>query len=181
MNRNSAAIKIAHITTATSFRGGERQLLWLHEELLKKNVSSFLLYRKKSCFAGKQIPSSCAHGITNYINVSGFIISFFIILRINPDILHCHDSISFTFGSIANIFLKKKIIMTRRTIFPIRRTLFNRWKYKRCNKIVAISNAVSKQCKKLYTDVSVSIIPSCVKPDIPKDDRKKKERIFWDT
>lgn len=154
--------KILHLSTGKLFRGGERQILWLHEGLLQQNIQSLLLYRKKSALAEKKIPNSMPHTLTNILNLTGFIRFLSICRKINPDIIHCHDSRAFTFGSIVSFLLKKNIIVTKRTIFPTRPTPFNKWKYRRCNAVIAISNAVLTECKKICGDNLITIIPSGV-------------------
>jgi glycosyltransferase involved in cell wall biosynthesis len=142
--------RILHITTGKDFRGGERQLLFLHEGLLGREIESFLLVRKKSALAAMSIRNKAAFG-------------FPAIKKIDPDIIHCHDSPSLTLGYIASVMFKKRLVFTRKTVFPIRDTWFNRLKYNRCFKIVAISNAVAALCRPVIRDQNkIEIIPDGV-------------------
>lgn len=171
--------KIVHITTGLRFRGGERQVLWLHLGLLKNGATSILLHRKISCFSKKDIPHAFSYNFVTYIDLIGYLKLFFQLKTVNPDIIHCHDSISFSFISLFNVILQKKVIYTRRAIFPIRKSIFNKWKFKHCDLVIAISQAVAKRCRLFVKkEKKVSIIPDGVKIDVRCPSKEESRKIF---
>lgn len=149
------------MTTGREFRGGERQVVFLHEGLLAANIQSILLFRKKSVLENMPIPCAQSHNLTGFPNILGFIRFMWQCHNLNPEIIHAHDSHAFTFASLVAFLLKKKILVTKRTVFTVKNTLFNRWKYSRCNGIIAISQAVKNKYRNLALHPKITIIPDC--------------------
>ncbi len=156
--------RILHLSCEPHFRGGERQLLWLHEGFLKRGFDSTLLFQKKSGLSEKKAGKAEPHALTTFINLFGIIAFIYQVKKLSPTIIHCHDSKAFTFGYMASRLLGIALLFTRRTVFPIRPTFFNKLKYNHAQSIVAISQAVAAYCKPIITKKdSLSIIPDGVK------------------
>jgi glycosyltransferase involved in cell wall biosynthesis len=82
-----------------------------------------------------------------------------------------------TIGALYSSYSKiPKIIYTRKSLFPIRNTIFNRYKYSRISQIIAISNAVAGIYSAIKVKVPVCIIHDAVpitNADLPRDDIRK--------
>ena len=161
---NKRTFKIVHLSTEMRFRGGERQIVWLHEGILKRQINSLLLCKKGSDLEKMRIKNTSIHNVRSIFDLIGFTRFIHQCMIIDPYIIHCHDSRAFTYASLAAIFIGKKVVFTRKVIFPIKPTLFNIFKYRRCSHIIAISKAVNKKCLKIMKNKEkISIIPSGVR------------------
>lgn len=142
-------IKLLHISSALTWRGGEQQIAYLLEELQKyeveqhvfcvektplavwceKNKISYFAYKKKSSISTK---------------VAEKIAAFCYIKKI--DLIHVHDSHSHTYAfmSVVLNWNKADIVISRRVDFPIRRSFFSSWKYNHSSikKIICVSEGV---------------------------------------
>jgi glycosyltransferase involved in cell wall biosynthesis len=172
-------IRIVHISTGKQCRGGERQVLFLHQGLHRHPViESILFYQPDSVLSGMVKQTGFPLPVTGVADISGFIGFLRQLKKINPDFIHCHDSTGFTYGSIAGYFLKIKTVYTRRAVFPIGSTWFNRWKFSRCTRIVAISSAVARICREIVPQMEVSIIHDGVTFDAPRYSREESRAIL---
>ncbi len=136
-------MKVFHIDSEKTFRGGQRQVLYLLEGLSKRGVGNFLFCPGKSPLFERAekvrkipVPMLCEFDIFSAYKIAKFI------NRENPDILHCHSAHALSTGLIARKLASRKpsLIASRRVIFPIR----CRKKYISTDKIIAISEAVKK-------------------------------------
>jgi tRNA threonylcarbamoyl adenosine modification protein (Sua5/YciO/YrdC/YwlC family) len=161
-------MKILHISTATSWRGGERQISLLIEGLKeRKDVEQTLLCPKNSA-----LEQFCIKNNINTITIQrkgG--ISFSWSMRICNIIktasithIHAHDSQAHTHSYVASVFCRNKpyIFVSRRVIFPIKKRWFTLLKYKSVNGIICISEAVENVVKKVLPHASTIVIPSAI-------------------
>jgi glycosyltransferase involved in cell wall biosynthesis len=142
-------IKLLHISSALSWRGGEQQIAYLVEALNKLNIEQHLFcveqtpmeawcktnkishfaYKKRSSFSTKTAEKVAA---------------FCYIKKIN--IVHAHDSHAHTYAfmSVVLNWNKANIVVSRRVDFPIRSNLLSKWKYNHnsIKKIICVSEGV---------------------------------------
>lgn len=137
-------MKILHIDTGKEWRGGQRQVLFLHEGLMASGVESIVICNKLG---------QLCHRVDNSIPVSfkgeadmGFLSALKdIIKREKPDIVHTHDAHSLTPALFARITGRGfKLINTRRVDFSINKGFISRKKYNNpmIDRVVAISEAI---------------------------------------
>lgn len=155
----SKKMKLVHIATGKQFRGGERQVLWLHEGLAEKGIESTLICSAGSALATKSKINTHACMIDRSYNIIGLGQAFSFCKKNRPHIIHCHDSKAFTLGYAVSLFLNIPLIYTRRSVFRIRQHLFNRLKYRHCAHVIAISSAVVRHCLAVCPKEHISIIP----------------------
>jgi len=126
-----------------TFRGGQRQVLYLLEGLSKRGLDNFLFCPGKSPLFERAekvrkipAPMLCEFDIFSAYKIAK------VINRENPDILHCHSAHALSIGLIAKKMASRKpaLIASRRVIFPLR----CRRKYIMADTIIAISKAVKK-------------------------------------
>src|ERR1035437_7158598 len=118
-------MKILHVSTPLTWRGGEQQLAYLLEELKEKDVEQVVL-----CADGSEVQKFCINNkITCYTFnrrslrlVPASMINT-ICLKENISLIHAHDSHSHTAALISAVLFGNAtpLIVSRRTIFPIGR------------------------------------------------------------
>src|SRR5205085_2474010 len=60
------------------------------------------------------------------------------------DLLHCHTGRTHSLGALAMMLRPKPLVVSRRTDFPPPKSWFNRWKYRRADKVVCVCRQVQK-------------------------------------
>lgn len=165
-------MKVLHVSSALSWRGGEQQIAWLLEELralnieqhvycpagtplakfLTKNNFSHSTYIKKSSlsFSAAKGLAACAKGC-------------------QATLVHMHDSHAHTYAVMATTFfgLKKPLVLSRRVDFPIGKNWSSRWKYnhKAIQKIICVSDFINQLIRpKIKSPEKVLTVHSGVDP-----------------
>ena len=144
-------LHILHISSTRSWRGGERQISFLVNELNKKGIDQTVL-----CVQGGKMESWCkSNNIAHYTYFKLFSLNplvAFLIYRLTKKYsfshVHAHDSHSHTFAILA-VFLfniNLPIIVHRRVDFPIKNNFLSKWKYNHpsVKAIICTSNFIKK-------------------------------------
>ena len=122
-------MKILHLDSGREMRGGQWQALRLHRGLLAAGHESLLLTRK-----GSPLSEMARHeGLP--VGVIGSVWRGF-------DLVHAHDAHSHT---LAALFARMPLVVSRRVAFPVSRSLLSGWKYSRPRLFIAISQHVALQ------------------------------------
>ncbi|PKN00164.1 MAG: glycosyl transferase [Elusimicrobia bacterium HGW-Elusimicrobia-2] len=136
-------MKVFHIDSEKTFRGGQRQVLYLLEGLKERGVENFLFCPGKYPLferAGyiSKIPAAM---LGEFDIFSAFKISRHI-NREEPDIIHCHSAHALSIGLIAKKLasFKPALIAARRVDFHIRCLR----KYLSADRIITVSKAIQK-------------------------------------
>jgi len=162
-------MKVLHLDSGIVFRGGQRQSLTLHDGLIKRGVSSFLLCDKKS----EAYSISEKNGLKNII---GKKINFFSLLsychKIKPDIVHFHDSNSLK-SFIPYMKPPFKTVETRRVAYPIS-FLSRFYKYSKIDAHVGVSIEIKDYLLKYFKNVYT--INSCI--ELNRFDKKFKNNPY---
>ena len=145
----SLDLKILHVSSAKTWRGGERQLSFLVEGLAKKNILQAVL-----CPYGSAMEKWCAENKIPYFTYRKIfslnpIVAMhirWICRRLKITHLHAHDSHSHGFAVLsASLFWNPlPIIVHRRVDFPIGQNFLSRWKYNHpaVRKIICVSHFI---------------------------------------
>lgn len=154
-------IKILHISTAKSWRGGEQQLAYLYEELDQKGVEQIIL-----CVKDSKMEAYCrekGHQFVSQVKRSG-VDPFFakriksICKKIDIDLIHTHDAHGHTYAIIAAALWKNKtpIIVSRRVDFSVgkSKSSFYKYNHSKVAKIVCVSDKIKEITAKDITDQS---------------------------
>ncbi|MEW6457410.1 MAG: glycosyltransferase family 4 protein [Acidobacteriota bacterium] len=126
-------IRVLHIDTGKAWRGGQAQTLNLAKGLKVRGLDSKIVCRTDSPLYRKAIEENVfPYGLK--IKGEYDLIATLKLAKIysieSPHIVHFHDSHSITIGKLAACFKKVPIkIISRRVDFPIKKTLFKRFKY----------------------------------------------------
>jgi len=140
-------LKILHINTERTWRGGEQQVFFLVEGLNKKGHENITLLRRDSIFsqrmkeAGFRTLEIFPWGEWDFYNAH-FINKWLKKERI--DVIHAHTAHGAALAVLATFGTKIPIVVARRVDFHLSKNPFSRLKYRRARKIIAISQGVQK-------------------------------------
>jgi L-malate glycosyltransferase len=154
------AIRVLHLSSERSWRGGEQQIAYLIDELGKIGVENFIACRKGSSFETYCREKSWNHYALNFTPPFDIRTAWQIgrICRRNRiHILHMHTSYGHTMGTLSTIFGNEiKMVLSRRVDNPIRNNWFTMWKYNHpsIRKIITVSDAIREIMERKISDRS---------------------------
>jgi len=94
---------------------GKGSQIFLHNELLKRDVLSFYLCNKYGVISTYQIDNKFILPFKNEFDIGSYAKFYGILKQIKPDIIHSHDSHSLSLAIATKLMLKNvKVIHTRR-------------------------------------------------------------------
>jgi glycosyltransferase involved in cell wall biosynthesis len=143
-------MRILHISSATSWRGGEQQIAYLIEELTKYGVDNLLLCPMGSVLAEREIPEL----ILKIRYQKRGSIDLFVSRTLkqiaqteNIDIIHIHDSHAHNYAWAAASFwrMKTPCIVTRRVDFGIHKTSHRKYNHPSIKHIICVSDYIKDQ------------------------------------
>jgi len=147
-------MKILHLSSEASWRGGEQQIAYLLKEQLKAKVQVMVLCRKNSPFERfcqkENIPYQTASFSHQYHLGTATSIKK-LCKAFKPDLLHLHSSKSHGAAILANLLGNKTpIILSRRVDFPIKKSWPTQLKYNHYSikKIICVSETIRKITEK---------------------------------
>lgn len=165
-----ALLKVLHINTERTWRGGERQTLYSIQGLLEAGCTVELLCRKDFPLAKEAKKARVTvhevekNGAFNWLQKNGSAY----------DILHAQSSGGQTAAVLSKHFHKRPVVYTRRVDFRVKGAL-SKWKYRNTDKLVAISGAIRNiMLEQGFRDIDV--IPSVVKAS--QLDRSRAESVL---
>lgn len=136
---NFKLVRLIHINTEKTNRGGERQVIVLLKALLENNIEVTLLCREDyplHHIAKKEGINTIATQKTTEI------IKWLILNSNNYDIIHSHAAKAQGLAALSKYFTKKSHIYTKRTSFRPNNNIFTKKKYLLTDKVVCVTNTV---------------------------------------
>ncbi len=183
-------MKILHIDTAHTWRGGQNQVYLLLKYLYKyrKNVKNYLLTPFKSALSEK-IKKENLCEVIEYSSLFSF---FKNIRKFRDAIIHCHTSRAHTLALISSYLfsIKNPIIVHRRVDFIPSKNFINKFKYKssRISAYIAISKCIrdillnygieKEKVFLVYSGVDFEYLDNVKKIELKKIIPMKDETIF---
>jgi glycosyltransferase involved in cell wall biosynthesis len=165
-------MEIIHFNTQKNWRGGERQLAWLMDELAKKGIKQTLFCRKNSKLESYAIDQNIPyHSFSIQLHRLLFISYqlYKIVSRKKDVIIHSHDSKSHTIALLTKLVFqsKCKIIVDRKVMFPIKGWFSKNIKYASNNidLIICTSHAVKNQVCESTHHKNVVVIGDMIQPN----------------
>ncbi len=158
-------------------RGGERQVKLLHEGLCAVGVDSTLVCRRGSALH-TELRSAVAVQWRGPLDPVGLLRLYRTIARARPSLVHCHDSHALSHGALVAAALGLPLVATRRVVFAPSRGPFTCWKYRRCEAVIAISDAVRKQCGLLVDLARCHVVHSAVPVGTDEPDRQASRQML---
>ena len=151
-------MKILHVSTQMTWRGGEQQLAYLIEELKEKGVEQEVL-----CASGSAVERFCNE---NHITCHSFKIKTLqifpakaihkICMKDNISLIHTHDAHAHAAAIISAMVFGNAtpLIVSRRTIFTIGTNWFSRLKYNHISiaRIVCVSEKIMEKALNSITE-----------------------------
>jgi len=178
-------MKVLHVSSAISWRGGENQIHLLISGLNDLGIQNHLMSPRASHLL-KRIDASLASK-HSYVKRSGLSLTSALCLKRivsknDIDIVHVHDSHSHNYAiSASYLGMNRPIIVTRRVDFGIGKLSRFKYNHRRIHSIVAVSEAVKKimrysgvtsDIKTIYSGVDLSIKITC------EEKRSKRKKVI---
>lgn len=141
-------MKILHLSSEASWRGGEQQIAYLMEELQQRGIQNFIACRRGSAFEKYCRENQISHqsfafrGSTDLATAWGI---RNICKKKKIDLLHIHSAKSHSLAVLSHLAGNPApLILSRRVDFPIRSNFLTRWKYNHpaIQKIICVSEAI---------------------------------------
>ncbi|HEX4749871.1 MAG TPA: glycosyltransferase family 4 protein [Bryobacteraceae bacterium] len=111
-------MRILHVDTGREVRGGQIQMKLTARGLESAGHDCVLL-------AGERATLSKVWSQSN-----------------NVDVVHAHDARAHTLCAVA---CRRPFVVSRRVAFPVKRTAWSKWKYRRANRYIAVSQFVAQE------------------------------------
>lgn len=143
-------MRVLHLDSGRTLRGGQRQALLLMRELAALGVEQTLLAR------GELLRESRA---------AGFEAGEFGWARLwsearRSDVVHAHDGHS---HAVAAVLARKPLVVARRVAFAVRTGPASRWTYARAARFIAVSRAVRAELERAgVPPAKIRVIPDAV-------------------
>jgi glycosyltransferase involved in cell wall biosynthesis len=141
-------IKVLHIDSERGWRGGQQQVIYLYERLLKKGIyTNFVCQPSSKLYeycSNKGLPS-IPHGMKGELDINAAKKISDICKSKGYNILHLHSAHSMSIGLLVKLFHRRlKLIGMKRVDFHISKNFLSRIKYssKWMDKIVCISDRI---------------------------------------
>jgi L-malate glycosyltransferase len=140
-------LSVLHIDTERGWRGGERQVFWLAQEMRRLGHRPIIAARPgdllatRAAAAGLEVVPCDARGeldLRAAWKLRGAI------QRLKVDAVHAHTAHAVTIGAIAVLGTRVPLVASRRVDFPLRRGPISKRKYGRAARIIAVSEAVKR-------------------------------------
>ncbi|MBP7239625.1 MAG: glycosyltransferase family 4 protein [Saprospiraceae bacterium] len=174
---------ILHVSTPTSWRGGEQQAAYLAIALKASGIDQIVLCPDRSVLAtrmqeaGIPVETFASRGLLN-LNLAQHIAK--LCRKKNIDIIHCHDSHAHSAAVIsASVFNNPTpIVVSRRVDFPVSGNFMSRWKYNHpsVRRILCVSEMIRTITAPAIKDASkLTVVYSGIdlsRYDLPSVERK---------
>ena len=154
-------MKVLHVSSEASWRGGEQQIAYLLQESRKKGIHVELLLRKESAFQAwaekEAFPfTSVSFSVLSLIRAA---------LKLktcakNVDLIHVHSGKGHDVLAIAYLLgLKTPSILSRRVDFPVKMSLWASWKYNHplIKRILCVSDAIREMIRPALKKPSLAV------------------------
>jgi len=150
--------------------GGERQTYLLLKGLLKMGIEASLLCKKNSPLYKKAISQRL-----NAIGIESRTEAFLYLVKAKDryDLIHTNTGKDQDTAVIAKMWTGLPLVHTRRTDTPLKRNFFTKWKYKKTDRVIAISLHIKDGIEKAVK-CPVSVIYSAVEVEEDHTERPLK-------
>ncbi len=158
-------MRIAHVDTERTWRGGEQQVFSLIQGLKKRGYDNLIVARRGSELA-QRAKSLAPVMEVRPVGEWDFVTAHFVNRRFKKervDIVHAHTSHGAALAALSTLGTNIPVVVTRRVDFHLSRNVFSRWKYNRATRIVAISQGVKRiLVEDGVPNEKISVVPSGV-------------------
>jgi L-malate glycosyltransferase len=162
-------MKVLHISTAKTWRGGEQQIAYLIGELAAKGIEQFVVCSADSAMRQYCSEKNVPHKAIRKTGGTDFIFAYRlskIIKAVAPDMVHLHDAHAHTAAVIAATFfgIKTPFVLHRRVVFDTGKNFFSRYKFShsQIKKVICISEAVKAKLLSFVSEEKLTVIHSAI-------------------
>ena len=183
---SSKPLKIAHVDTGLSLRGGQRQLLILARRLRQRGHGQIIVCREASeleaCARREEFaffplpPHDLGHAF-------GILQVRQLLQTVACDLLHAHDGRGQTVAWLASLGMPIRLVASRRVTFLPRHRWTHRLKYAyTCDAVIAVSDFI---CQGVIgsgvPQAKIELIPDGIEipPVLPSPEEQTKSRARW--
>lgn len=157
-------MRVIHVSTAPTWRGGEQQIVYLYDEL------NFQVMQWIICVEGSRMEDNCllydrryhSHPKTSSLSFSFSKKLAQMVREHSIDLVHAHDSHAHTFCILSSLLfgMKKPIVVHRRVDYPVSKSWFSRFKYNypQIEKFICVSQEVKRVLDRSLKDSSKSTV-----------------------
>ena len=154
-------MKVLHISSPKTWRGGEQQLIYLVEELKELGIDQVVM-----CPFNSEVHRYCLkHHLNHVTYFKRFSANPMVAYRVNHvcsrekiDLIHVHDSHAHNFAILSAVLTKNKlpIVVSRRVDFPVQDTSMSHFKYNHAqiNRLICVSKAIKEVMEPSINDKS---------------------------
>jgi glycosyltransferase involved in cell wall biosynthesis len=163
-------VRIVHATTQRGWRGGEQQLLWLHERLAARGVSQRIVCPEGSEIARRAAAAGAEVVLAPRRGVDPRFAAAIARAAAREGVVHAHDAGGHAAAVIAAALLRARapVVVSRRVVFPIGRGPLTRWKYDHpsVRRILCSSGAIEAVLHDAIRDPTrLRVVHDAVDPD----------------
>jgi L-malate glycosyltransferase len=144
-------LRIIHVSTATSWRGGEQQLAYLIDVLHDKGIEQHVLCSADSSFAvycAEKDIKNTTFNKSGSINLRAAGILAKLASSAHNPIIHCHDSHAHSIAYFSALLFRSSapVVVHRRVDFPVKNNLLSHVKYNHgsIRKFICVSEAIRR-------------------------------------
>ncbi len=142
-------LKVLHLSSEKTWRGGEQQIAYLIEELDGLGATNFVLCKSDSAFEKHCQDNAIEYqsaGFKNSMDLNTSRVLLKLTKEIKPDLIHLHSSKSHGIAALATLLgLKIPLILSRRVDFLLKKNFLSQWKYNlpQIQRIICVSKTIS--------------------------------------
>lgn len=156
-------MKVLHLSSEKTWRGGEQQIAYLIDELSVLGVESFVAVRLNSAFHEYCLKKGIKHKAMSFKSEFDFITALKVksyAKEMKIDLIHLHTGKGHGIGVWSSVFGSDlPLVLSKRTDFPIKNNAFSKFKfnYPGIKKILCVSSKIKEIIDQDLSDTSRSI------------------------
>lgn len=162
-------MRVLHVNSELTWRGGERQVELLSQYSTKQVQSSIACHPEGELH--RRLSGN--HKLVSLSIRNGFDLKAAIKLKQLAqymDLIHCHTPKAQSVAILAKILgCKKPVICTKRTSFSIGDNYFSKLKYRKTDQVVCVSLAAADVLQKQLPELDINVIHSAIEKSDPSD------------
>jgi L-malate glycosyltransferase len=175
-------MKILHLSSERTWRGGEQQIAYLMQQLREKNIATLAAARKDSEFAKRMLAQGFEVIELPFKSELDLFTAWKVrelVKRHKVDIVHMHSGHSHTIGVLSSVLgHSAPLVLSKRTDYPVRDNKFSQWKfnYPGIKRILTVSAKIKDVIKPslkrpelvevVYSGIDVSKFPDSPQQNI---------------
>lgn len=135
-------MRVLHVNNEKTWRGGERQTLLTALEQQRQGVESLI-----ACRRGAPLEDLAKAEHIPVVSLSSALPAALLALSRAAwtcDVLHCHTGRAHSLGVLATLWRRPPLVVSRRVDFVPGASWFNRWKYRRADRVVCVSQYIAR-------------------------------------